>query len=137
MSQATLSWVQNPRAPPLTLLGCYRHLSWAIGRVIRGLSRGIRGPSRAIRRYMFELARLGLLMTRLRPLITRPITQLSCRYQHPLCYAILLLGRKSVFRDACRPDSSRGSRKIGPPAGLRPAGGPMLMFSRLDTEPML
>ena len=50
-----------------------------------------------------------------------------------LCYAIVLPGRKSGFRAGFRPDSSRGNLKIGPPAGLRPAGGPILMLSRLES----
>jgi hypothetical protein len=39
-----------------------------------------------------------------------------------LCYAIVLPVQKSGFRAGCRPDSCRGNLKIGPPAGLRPAG---------------
>ena len=37
--------------------------------------------------------------------------------QRTLCYAIVLPGRKSGFRAGFRPDSSRESIKIGPPAG--------------------
>ncbi len=32
------------------------------------------------------------------------------------------------------PDSSRGGLEIGPPAGLRPAGGPILRRSRLESD---
>ena len=32
-----------------------------------------------------------------------------------------------------RPDASRESLKIGPPAGLRPAGGPIFRLSRLES----
>ncbi len=42
-----------------------------------------------------------------------------------LCYTILLPSRKSVLRAGFRPDSSWESVKVGPPAGLRPAGGPI------------
>ncbi len=45
--------------------------------------------------------------------------------QRTLCYTIVLPGRKSVFRAGFRPDSSRESLKIDPPAGLRLAGGPI------------
>ena len=38
---------------------------------------------------------------------------------HILCYAILLPGRKPVFRAGFRPDSDRESLTIGPPAGRR------------------
>ena len=50
-----------------------------------------------------------------------------------LCYAIVLPGRKSVFRAGFRPESSRESFKIGPPGPLRPAGGPILTLSRLES----
>ncbi len=50
-----------------------------------------------------------------------------------LCYAIMLPGRKSNFRAGFRPDSKRESVKIGPPGGLRPGGGQILMFSRLES----
>ena len=49
------------------------------------------------------------------------------------CYAIMLPGRKSGFRAGFRPDSNRESLKIGPPAGRRPAGGPILTASRLES----
>ncbi len=42
--------------------------------------------------------------------------------------------RKSGFRAGFRPDSSRESFKVGPPAGLRPAGGPILRFSILESN---
>ena len=42
-----------------------------------------------------------------------------------LCYAMVLPGRKSGFRAGFRPDSSRDSFKIGPPAGRRPIGRPI------------
>ncbi len=47
-----------------------------------------------------------------------------------LCYAIVLPGRKTGFRAGFRPDSSRESLKLGPAAGLRPAGGPILRLFR-------
>ena len=50
-----------------------------------------------------------------------------------LCYAIVLPGRKSSFRAGFRPDSSRESIDIGPPAGFRPAGGPIFGLSRLES----
>ncbi len=39
-------------------------------------------------------------------------------------------GRKSGFRDGFLPDSSRENLSIGPPADRRPAGEPILSFSR-------
>ncbi len=42
-----------------------------------------------------------------------------------LRYAAVLPGRKSVFQAGFRPASSRECSKLGPPAGLRPAGGPI------------
>ncbi len=42
-----------------------------------------------------------------------------------LCYAVVVSDRKSGFRAG----SSRENTKIGPPAGLPPAGGPILRFS--------
>ena len=47
----------------------------------------------------------------------------------------MLPGRKSGFRDGFRPDSTRESLKIGPPAGLRPVGGRILKLSRLESGP--
>ncbi len=47
-----------------------------------------------------------------------------------LGYAIVIPGRKSVFRAGFQPDSNREKFKIGHAAGLRPAGAPILMFSR-------
>ncbi len=49
-----------------------------------------------------------------------------------LCYTIVLPGRTSGFRAEFRPDSSRESLRFSPPAGLRPAGGPILRLSRFD-----
>ena len=46
----------------------------------------------------------------------------------------MLPGRKSGFRAGFRPDSSRESIKIGPPGGLRPAGGTILRLSRLESS---
>ncbi len=40
-------------------------------------------------------------------------------------------GQKSSFRAGFRLDSNRESPNIGPPAGLRPAGGPILRLSLL------
>ncbi len=51
-----------------------------------------------------------------------------------LCYAIMLPGRKSGFRAGFRPDYNRENLKIGSPAGLRPAGGPILGFSQLESR---
>ncbi len=42
-----------------------------------------------------------------------------------VCYAMVLPGRKSGFRAGCRSDN-RESLKIGPLAGRRPAGGPIV-----------
>ena len=50
-----------------------------------------------------------------------------------LCYAIGLPGRKSGFRAGFRPDSIRESLKLGPPVGLRQAGGPIFIFVRLES----
>ncbi len=44
-------------------------------------------------------------------------------------------GGKSVFRAGFRPDSNRESLRIGPPAHLRPAEGPILRLSRLKSGP--
>ncbi len=49
------------------------------------------------------------------------------------CYAIALPGRKSVFRAGFWPDCYRESTDIGLPAVLRPAGGPISVFSRLQS----
>ena len=48
-------------------------------------------------------------------------------------YAIVLPGRISGFRAAFRKDSRRESLKLSAPAGLRPAGGPILKLSRLES----
>jgi hypothetical protein len=40
----------------------------------------------------------------------------------------MLPGRKSGFRAGFRPDSDKEDLKIGPPAGRRPAGGPIGSF---------
>ncbi len=56
---------------------------------------------------------------------------LVCGDKSTLCDAIVLPGRKSVFRAGCRPDSNRKSFKIGPPAGRRPA--PIVKLSRLES----
>ncbi len=50
-----------------------------------------------------------------------------------LCYAIVLAGRRLGLRAGLQPDSIWESFEIGPPAGLQPAGGPILMFSRLES----
>ncbi len=57
--------------------------------------------------------------------------------QHPLRLGGCEAGskgaaRKLCFRAAFRPDSGSGNLKISSPTGLRPAGGPILMFSRPD-----
>ncbi len=49
------------------------------------------------------------------------------------CYAIVLPGRKSALRAGFRVDSTREILKIGCPAGRRPAVGPILMFSRVES----
>jgi hypothetical protein len=43
-----------------------------------------------------------------------------------LCYALVLPGRKLGFRAGFRANSNRECFKINPPAGPRPAGGPIL-----------
>ncbi len=62
-----------------------------------------------------------------RPRQLLPLLQRPRGAQATLCYAMVLPGRKSGFRAAFRPDSSRET------AGLRPAGGPILRFSRLES----
>ncbi len=42
----------------------------------------------------------------------------------------MLPGQKSDFRAGFWPDSYRDSTEIGPLAGLRPAGGPIVVLSR-------
>ncbi len=51
-----------------------------------------------------------------------------------LCYAIVLPARKSDLRAGFRPDSNRGKLTIGPPAGRRPARGPIFRLSRLESS---
>ena len=43
---------------------------------------------------------------------------------------VMLPDRKSAFRAGFRPDCYRESTESGPPAGRRPAGGPISVFSR-------
>ncbi len=50
-----------------------------------------------------------------------------------LCYAIVLPGRKLVSRVGFWPDCYREDTEIGPPAGRRPAGGPISVSSRLQS----
>ncbi len=50
-----------------------------------------------------------------------------------LCQAKVLPGRKSGFRAGFRLDSNRENLKSCPPAGLRPAGGPISRLSVLDS----
>ncbi len=52
------------------------------------------------------------------------------RFPGTPCYAIVLPGRKSDFRDGFGPDCYREGTEIGPPApaGRRPAGGPISVF---------
>ncbi len=52
-----------------------------------------------------------------------------------LCYAVLLPGWKSGFRAGFHQDSGRENIKIGSPAGLWPAAGPILMFAHLESDP--
>ncbi len=47
-----------------------------------------------------------------------------------LCYAIVLPGRKSAFRAGFRSDCYRECTEMGPPAGLRPTGGPTSVLAR-------
>ncbi len=54
--------------------------------------------------------------------------------QITLCKAIVLPGRKSDFRAGFGPDCYRESTEIGPPAGRRPAGGQISVFSRLQSS---
>ncbi len=53
-----------------------------------------------------------------------------CFSQATLLYTIMLPGRKSDFRAGFGPDCHRGNTEIGPPAGRRPTGGPLSVFSR-------
>jgi hypothetical protein len=54
---------------------------------------------------------------------SRPKTDQDKSFDLSLGYAIELPGRKSGFRARFLPDTRRESIQIGPPAGLRPAGG--------------
>ncbi len=54
-------------------------------------------------------------------------------YYITLGYAIDLPGQKSGVRAGFRPDSNRESHNICPPAGFRPAGGPILRLSLLES----
>ncbi len=47
-----------------------------------------------------------------------------------LCYPIVLPDQKSTFWAGFWPDCYRESIEIGPPAGRRPAGGPISVRSR-------
>ena len=49
------------------------------------------------------------------------------------CYAIVLPGRRSGFQAGSQADYNNKNIKIGPPAGLWPAGGPMSKISRLES----
>ncbi len=46
-----------------------------------------------------------------------------------LCCATALPGWQSAFQARFWPDCYRASIKIGPPAGIRPVGGPISVFS--------
>jgi hypothetical protein len=63
---------------------------------------------------------------------------LEARLTHFCFYPTLrrgvLPGRKSGFRAGSRPDSNLRNLKIGPPAGRRPAAGPIFMFSRSESD---
>ncbi len=50
-----------------------------------------------------------------------------------LCHAIVPPCRKSGFLAGIRLDSSQENFEIGPPAGRRPAGGPLLGLSRFES----
>ncbi len=52
-----------------------------------------------------------------------------------LCYAIVLPDRKSGFRAELQQDYIREGFKIGPPAGLRPAGGPIFEVFKFGIRP--
>ncbi len=54
-------------------------------------------------------------------------------WEPTLCYAIVLPGQNSGIRAEFRPNSNRVSLKIGPAIGRRPAGGPILMRSLLES----
>ncbi len=58
------------------------------------------------------------------------ILSLLLRPPQTLCYAIMLPGRRSAFRAKFWQDCCRKRTEISPPAGLRPAGGPISVFSR-------
>ena len=47
---------------------------------------------------------------------------------------VVLPGRKSDFRAGFWPDCHREINEIGPPAGHRPAGGPMSVLSRWQSQ---
>ncbi len=51
-------------------------------------------------------------------------------YIYTLCYAIVLLGRKSDFQAGFWPDCYRENSDIGSPAGLRPAERPISVLPR-------
>ncbi len=55
---------------------------------------------------------------------------LSQRHYCTLCYVIVIPARKSAFRTGFWPACYRESTEIGPPAGRRPAGGPISVLSR-------
>jgi hypothetical protein len=63
----------------------------------------------------------------------RPTRGTLRRPKPTLFYATVLPGRKSGFRAGFRPHSLWESLKIGPPAGERPAGGPILGLPRLTS----
>ncbi len=56
-----------------------------------------------------------------------------CCVDATLCYAMVLPGRISGFRARFRQDSTRENLTISSPAGLRPAGRPILKISRIES----
>ncbi len=59
---------------------------------------------------------------------------MQIRHIRNLWYTMVPPGRKSDFRAGFRLDSSRRKFKIGPPAGLGPAGEPILRFPRIEFD---
>ena len=60
-------------------------------------------------------------------------TYLKTFHQASSRLVITLSGPESVFRAGLRPAANRENLKLGPPAGRKPAGGPILKLSRLES----